>query len=163
MDDIVPKSQRRKVSYLFLFHRGGSDFWMDVSELDNDGESLPDPRKAGSHLVKAYEKPLEHSAAPGQIYGFETDGNDRIYHFSKKNKGGTNPYICSWNNKDDVGALRAEHNAYEAERMAQKAMKDEKAKKYHLEDLSKLREVYRRLPAPIKAQMMAQIVVYMTQ
>jgi hypothetical protein len=70
------------------------------------------------------------------------------------------PYNGRWKNLADNARWRAEHEAYAADRDAAASLAKAKGIKYDLDPLNPLREVYERLPAPARAQLIARIVRY---
>lgn len=137
---------------MFYYRQDDCWTWLDVTGLDNVGENLPDESRL---QVKGYASEIQ-KASPGQIFKFQHDG--KSVHFFPKG----NPYEGMWQNRDDVATMRARHEGYELERKGKELMTKERNKKYHLEVLDPIREAYQSLPAPAKAQLLAQIVRYLT-
>jgi hypothetical protein len=148
-------AEKRSVNFLFLFRKDDKFYWMDITKIGNEGQELP-PLSDNDDVV-TLNGTVEKSARPGQIFAFEYDG-EKVF-FSKK---GGNKYLGMWDNESDLQKLRARHDAFEADRQAKESMQKEGAKKYHLEVLANLRSVYRDLPSPVRAQLLAKIVHYMT-
>ena len=153
---------------LFLFRKDESFYWLDVTDIENEGQPLPDfMQPPTSELVSSYEAEIEIGAAPGQIFAFKKKGTSIVF-LSNKTKtktkrGKNNPYMGLWDHEESVAKLRAIHSSHEATRKAKKNRTEEATKKYHLELLEPLREVYHKLPSPVRAQLLAQIVQYIVQ
>ena len=146
---------------LFLYRRGGSQIFFDVTDLPNDGSPLPDPEKEGADRALSFSGDIIKNPSPGQVFKFDMSPNSKTVFFTRNGKAWER-FADTWANDSDVARYRAIDSATKAEEAAEKALKADAATKYHLQALDDLRAAYRKLPAPARQQLLAIIVRYLT-